>query len=107
MKPLLEAFDLAKHFPVARGLLGGVAASVRAVDGVSFAVDAGETFAIVGESGCGKSTIARLLLRLIEPTRGRLCLDGRDLSALTARELRVLRGDLQIVFQDPYGSLNP
>jgi oligopeptide transport system ATP-binding protein len=99
--------DLAKHFPVARGLFGRANAFVRAVDGVSFAVGVGETFAIVGESGCGKSTVARLLLRLIEPTRGTLRLEGRDLSTLSARELRSLRGELQIVFQDPYGSLNP
>jgi oligopeptide transport system ATP-binding protein len=107
MTALLEALDLAKHFPVARGLFGRANAFVRAVDGVSFTIGVGETFAIVGESGCGKSTVARLLLRLIEPTRGTLRLEGRDLSTLSARELRFLRGELQIVFQDPYGSLNP
>jgi peptide/nickel transport system ATP-binding protein/oligopeptide transport system ATP-binding protein len=107
MTPVLEVVDLAKFFPVATGLFGRASAFVRAVDGVSFQVQAGETFAIVGESGCGKSTVARLLLRLIEPTRGTLRLDGRDLSTVPPRELRVLRGRLQIVFQDPYGSLNP
>jgi oligopeptide/dipeptide ABC transporter ATP-binding protein len=104
---LLEAVDLVKHFPVATGWFGRATALVRAVDGVSFQVDAGETFAIVGESGCGKSTVARLLLRLVEPTRGTLRLEGVDLAALAPRALRDLRGRLQIVFQDPYGSLNP
>ncbi|HUL66021.1 MAG TPA: dipeptide ABC transporter ATP-binding protein [Burkholderiaceae bacterium] len=107
MTALLEAIDLAKHFAVATGPLGRAKALVRAVDGVSLRVEAGETFAIVGESGCGKSTVARLLLRLIEPTRGTLRLEGRDLAALPDRALRSVRGQLQIVFQDPYGSLNP
>src|SRR5262249_47764633 len=107
MTALLEAIDLAKHFPVAMGTLGRAKAFVRAVDGVSLQVEAGETFAIVGESGCGKSTVARLLLRLIEPTRGTLRLAGRDLAELPERVLRGLRGQMQIIFQDPYGSLNP
>jgi len=107
MTAILEAIDLAKHFPVATGVLGRTSALVRAVDGVSFALDAGEAFAIVGESGCGKSTIARLLLRLLEPTRGTIHLEDRDLARLSASELRAARGKLQIVFQDPYGSLNP
>ena len=105
--PILEAVDLAKHFPVQTGLFGRGRDVVKAVDGVSFSVDAGETFAIVGESGCGKSTVARLVLRLIEPTRGALRLEGRDLLALPAAEMRRMRGQLQIIFQDPYGSLNP
>jgi len=107
MNALLDAHDLAKHFPASTGLFGRVSALVRAVDGVSFQVDPGETFAIVGESGCGKSTVARLLLRLLEPTRGALRLEGRDLLTLPPRALRKLRGELQIIFQDPYGSLNP
>jgi peptide/nickel transport system ATP-binding protein/oligopeptide transport system ATP-binding protein len=104
---VLAVAGLVKHFPLQTGLFGRGGGLVRAVDGVSFAVDAGETFAIVGESGCGKSTVARLVLRLIEPTQGTIRLAGRDLTALGPRELRTLRGKLQIIFQDPYGSLNP
>jgi peptide/nickel transport system ATP-binding protein/oligopeptide transport system ATP-binding protein len=104
---ILDVVDLAKHFPVRAGLFGRASAFVRAVDGVSFSVAAGESFAIVGESGCGKSTVARLLLRLVEPTRGTVRLDGRDLLALAQPALRSVRKDLQIIFQDPYGSLNP
>jgi peptide/nickel transport system ATP-binding protein/oligopeptide transport system ATP-binding protein len=107
MSAVLSAIDLAKHFPVATGLFGRASTFVHAVDGVSFEVGAGETFAIVGESGCGKSTVARLLLRLIDPTRGVLRLEGRNVSTLTGSAMRALRGSLQIVFQDPYGSLNP
>jgi len=105
--PLLAAEGLVKHFPVRTGLFGRASASVRAVDGVSFAVQAGRTFAIVGESGCGKSTVARLLLRLIEPDAGTLRVDGEDMLAADAAGLRRLRGRIQLVFQDPYGSLNP
>ena len=107
MSTALEVRDLAKHFAVSTGLFGRGTASVRAVDGVSFDVRAGQTMAIVGESGCGKSTVARLVLRLIEPTRGSVALDGRDLVGLPPAELRAVRGRLQIIFQDPYGSLNP
>ena len=107
MSNVLQVTDLVKHFPVQTGLFGHGGGVVKAVDGVSFAVDAGQTFAIVGESGCGKSTIARLVLRLIEPTRGQVRLEERDLSGLSPSELRKLRGRLQIIFQDPYGSLNP
>jgi len=107
MTAILEVHDLAKHFSMATGLFGRSSAAVKAVDGVSFDVAAGQTVAIVGESGCGKSTVARLVLRLIEPTRGEVRLDGRDLLALSPGELRAVRGRLQIVFQDPYGSLNP
>jgi oligopeptide transport system ATP-binding protein len=107
MSALLEVRDLAKHFPVSTGLFGRGSAVVRSVDGVSFDVGAGRTMAIVGESGCGKSTVARLVLRLIEPTRGAVQLEGRDLLALSAAQLRAQRGRLQIIFQDPYGSLNP
>jgi oligopeptide/dipeptide ABC transporter ATP-binding protein len=98
---LLQARGLAKHFATGRG------APVRAVDGVDLTLAAGETLALVGESGSGKSTTGRLLLRLIEPSAGTVTLDGRDILALKPRALRALRRELQIVFQDPYGSLNP
>jgi peptide/nickel transport system ATP-binding protein/oligopeptide transport system ATP-binding protein len=107
MSAVLQITDLVKHFPVQTGLFGRGGGVVKAVDGVSFEVNAGESFAIVGESGCGKSTVARLVLRLIEPTRGKVLLEECDLTGLTSSELRKLRGRLQIVFQDPYGSLNP
>jgi oligopeptide transport system ATP-binding protein len=107
MSALLEVEGLVRHFPVRTGLFGRAVGAVRAVDGVSFAVGAGRTFAIVGESGCGKSTVARLLLRLIEPDAGRITLDGADLRAAEGAALRAVRGRIQLVFQDPYGSLNP
>ncbi|MFM8467288.1 MAG: ATP-binding cassette domain-containing protein, partial [Oxalobacteraceae bacterium] len=105
--PLLEVRDLTRAFTVAQGLVGRSLTRVRAVDGVSFNLDAGCTFAIVGESGCGKSTVARLLLRLIEPDDGSIRLEGHDLRALDPAELRRSRARIQMVFQDPYGSLNP
>jgi oligopeptide/dipeptide ABC transporter ATP-binding protein len=104
---LLEANNLVKHFVAARSVFGRPIAHVRAVDGVSFAVNAGETLAIVGESGCGKSTVSRLVLRLIEPDAGNIRFEGRDLLALDANQLRAFRRDAQIIFQDPYASLNP
>ncbi len=107
MTRALVVRDLVKHFPVRTGLLGRSVARVRAVDGVSFELDAGSTFAIVGESGCGKSTVARLLMRLIEPDGGVIELQGEDLRALDAVALRQRRGRIQMVFQDPFGSLNP
>src|ERR1700760_4019607 len=107
MTALLEAKNLVKHFPASRNLFGRPTSFVRAVDGVSFHVDAGETLALVGESGCGKSTVSRLVLRLIEPDAGSVRFEGRDLLALDANELRAFRRQAQIIFQDPYASLNP
>ena len=88
-------------------MFGRPTAFIRAVDGVSFSVDAGKTLALVGKSGCGKSTVSRLVLRLIEPDAGRIRFEGRDLLALDANQLRAFRRDAQIIFQDPYASLNP
>ncbi|HLK10744.1 MAG TPA: oligopeptide/dipeptide ABC transporter ATP-binding protein [Candidatus Binatia bacterium] len=107
MTPLVEACDLQKHFPLGGGWLRRASAAVRAVDGVSFAIAPGETLGLVGESGCGKSTLGRLVLRLLEPTAGDVRFDGRSLLALDAGALRAVRREMQIVFQDPYGSLDP
>jgi oligopeptide/dipeptide ABC transporter ATP-binding protein len=107
MAALLEVEHLVKHFVAERSVFGRPTAFVKAVDGVSFHVDAGETLALVGESGCGKSTVSRLVLRLIEPDAGRIRFDGRDLLALDTGELRAFRRQAQIIFQDPYASLNP
>ncbi len=104
---LLEVEGLVKHFPVRGGAFGGVSAHVRAVDGLDFEVKEGETLALVGESGCGKSTVGRLVLRLIEPTAGRVRFEGDDLLALDAKQMRARRRRLQVIFQDPYASLNP
>ena len=107
MTALLEVKNLVKHFVAKRSVFGRPTAFVKAVDGVSFSVDAGETLALVGESGCGKSTLSRLVLRLIEPDAGHIRFEGRDLLALDAGQLRAFRRDAQIIFQDPYASLNP
>ena len=106
--PLLEVTDLARHYDVGGGFLRGrPSGQVRAVDGVSFAIARGETLALVGESGCGKSTLARLVLRLIDPTAGRIAFEGEDITTLAGDRLRRLRRRMQMVFQDPFGSLNP
>ncbi|HVL34707.1 MAG TPA: ATP-binding cassette domain-containing protein, partial [Burkholderiales bacterium] len=97
---LLEVEDLKKHFPVPRG-------RVYAVDGVSFAVREGETLGLVGESGCGKSTAGKAILKLVEPSAGRIRLRGEDITALSPAQMRPHRRSLQVVFQDPYSSLNP
>ena len=106
-EPLLVVDGLQKYFPVRRGLLQRQVGAVQAVDGLDFTVTKGETMSIVGESGCGKTTTGRLLTRLIEPTGGRIVFAGHDISHLSAAKLRPLRRDVQMIFQDPYSSLNP
>ncbi|MCL4694428.1 MAG: dipeptide ABC transporter ATP-binding protein [Candidatus Hydrogenedentes bacterium] len=104
---LLVVEDLVKHFPVRKGVFSRTVGAVRAVDGVSFAIPRGKTLSLVGESGSGKTTCGRAILRLIEPTSGVVRFDGVDVTALRRRELREIRKRMQIIFQDPYGSLNP
>ncbi|MBI4515535.1 MAG: dipeptide ABC transporter ATP-binding protein [Deltaproteobacteria bacterium] len=105
--PLVETRGLRKYFPVRSGLFGRERQQVRAVDGVDLTVAPGETLGVVGESGCGKSTLGRLVLRLLEPTDGEVLFDGVDLQSLNGGALRRKRREMQIIFQDPYGSLNP
>jgi oligopeptide/dipeptide ABC transporter ATP-binding protein len=105
--PVLEAIDLKKHFPVKKGILRRTVGYVYAVDGVSFTIGEGETLGMVGESGCGKSTVARTVLRLVEPTAGSIRLDGHDVTRLGKAELRPYRRQMQMIFQDPFSSLNP
>jgi ABC-type oligopeptide transport system ATPase subunit len=104
---LIEVQNLTKHFPIGAGLFGVGSEVVRAVDGVSLSIRQGETFGLVGESGCGKSTTGRCILRLIEPTSGEVRFQGEDLLTVGSNDLRRLRRDMQIIFQDPYSSLNP
>ena len=104
---LLEVRNLTKHFPTKEGLFGGTGAKVHAVDGVSFSIASGETLGLVGESGCGKSTTGKLILRLQDPTSGEILWRGRHIEKLSASEMRPVRRELQAVFQDPYSSLNP
>jgi len=106
-EPLLSVRNLTKHFALHSGLLGRQITNVYAVDGVSFEVARGETLGLVGESGCGKSTTGRCVLRLIEPTSGEVRFEGKEVTTLGADDLRALRRDVQIIFQDPYASLNP
>jgi oligopeptide/dipeptide ABC transporter ATP-binding protein len=104
---VLRVAGLKKHFPVRRGLLQSVAGHVRAVDGVSFDIQAGETLCLVGESGCGKSTVGKTILRLQEPTAGQIWLGGTEVTTLSEEQMRAHRRQVQMVFQDPYSSLNP
>ena len=105
--PLLEIRDLKKYFPVRTGVLGHGREQVKAIDGVSLDVDDGETVGLVGESGCGKTTLGRCLVRLIEPTSGSITFEGRELLSLRASAMREMRRKMQVIFQDPYASLNP
>ena len=106
-RTLLEVIDLKKHFPIKKGLFSRTVGYVRAVDGVSFSVRQGEVLGLVGESGCGKTTTGRCILRLIEPTEGVVKFDGQEITGLPFRQMRRLRRQMQIIFQDPYSSLNP
>jgi oligopeptide transport system ATP-binding protein len=106
-EPLLRVQNLVKQFPITGGILGRVVDRVHAVDGVSFDLAAGETLGVVGESGCGKSTTGRCILRLIEPTAGEVWFEGKSVTKASKEELRALARDMQIIFQDPYASLNP
>jgi peptide/nickel transport system ATP-binding protein/oligopeptide transport system ATP-binding protein len=107
MTPLLEVHDLKKHFPIHKGVFSRVSGHVYAVDGVSFHIERGETLGLVGESGCGKSTVGRTLLKLLEPTEGKILVNGQDITALDAAQMLPYRRQMQMIYQDPYASLNP
>ena len=107
MSPLLEVRDLKKHFPIYKGVFSRVSDVVYAVDGVSFHIDRGETLGLVGESGCGKSTVGRTLLKLLEPTEGKIFVRGEDITGLGAAQMLPYRRQMQMIYQDPYASLNP
>ncbi|MBE0452018.1 MAG: ATP-binding cassette domain-containing protein, partial [Clostridia bacterium] len=104
---ILEVRDIKKYFPIKGGFLQKTVANVKAVDGVSFDVLRGETIGLVGESGCGKSTLGRTIVRLYEPTEGEIIFNGKDISGLRGNDLKHLRQQMQLIFQDPYSSLNP
>ncbi len=106
-QPLLEVNNLKKHFPITKGIFSKEVGAVKAVDGLSFTINKGETLGIVGESGCGKSTAARMIIRLIESSEGSIRLEGQEISEINGKELRAIRKDIQMVFQDPFASLNP
>ena len=108
MTALVEVRDLVKHYPIRSGIVfRHEIGAVKAVDGISFDLEAGETFALVGESGCGKSTTARCVLRLIEPTSGTINFEGEDITTAGTGRMRSLRREMQMIFQDPFASLNP
>src|ERR1043165_8494664 len=104
---LLEVKGLEKHFPITKGLFKRKVGDVRAVDGIDLEVKSGETLGLVGESGCGKSTTGRLFSRILEPTAGKIIFEGQDISHKSVAQMRPLRRDVQMIFQDPYSSLNP
>ncbi|MCJ7809499.1 MAG: ATP-binding cassette domain-containing protein, partial [Desulfobulbaceae bacterium] len=104
---ILKVEDLKKYFPVRRGFFQKISAWVKAVDGVDFSIEQGSSLGLVGESGCGKSTVAKVILKLLEPEGGRLIFKGKDIASLSPKEMRPLRKEMQIIFQDPYSSLNP
>ncbi|HKM71332.1 MAG TPA: dipeptide ABC transporter ATP-binding protein [Stellaceae bacterium] len=107
MSPLLEVRDLKKHFPIHKGVFSRVSAHVYAVDGVSFHIDRGETLGLVGESGCGKSTVGRTLLKLVEPTAGKILVNGEDITGFNGPQMLPYRRQMQMIYQDPYASLDP
>lgn len=107
MSDILEVKNLKKYFPIKKGLFSKTVGNVKAVDDVTFSIKKGETLGLVGESGCGKTTVGRSILRLIEPTAGQVIFDGKDVTSMDAKELKTIRKEMQIIFQDPYSSLNP